>query len=218
MRVNIFSLQRIRRVGACSYTFDGVPQPGRGIPIYNQMGKQIATMEETKRARPTLICERLNGKEEEVLEAEVFGGKGVSMEFFHRRLGHTAQSGMERFVREQMVRGLEEGMKEEFGMCRGCQMLKSSEANNPRKNPKYRATERLELIHTGIVGPFKPKAIGGGNKQYNLVVIDEFSRNSWTIPLHRKSDVAEKLTEWILIEEKKSGKMVKKMRSDNGGE
>ena len=109
-------------------------------------------------------------------------------------------------------------MKGEFGMCRGCQMGKSSEAKHPRKDPKYRATEQLELIHTDIARPFKPKAIGGGNKQYNLIVIDDFSRKSWTIPLHRKSDVAKKLKEKILIEENQSGKRVKKMRSDNWGE
>lgn len=43
----------------------------------------------------------------------------MSMELLHRRLGHTAQSGMERLMREQMVRGLEEGIKGD-SMFRGC--------------------------------------------------------------------------------------------------
>ena len=57
LRVNIFSLRRIRTRGACSYTFGGRPQPGKVIPILNEKGEQIATMRETLRARQTLICE-----------------------------------------------------------------------------------------------------------------------------------------------------------------
>ena len=109
MKVNIFSLQRIRSKGACSYTFHGEPQPGRVIPIFNREGEQIATMKETVRARPTLICERLKYADENEdggeVEAEVLGGKGIQIELLHRRLGHTSQSVIDRLVREQMVRG-----------------------------------------------------------------------------------------------------------------
>ena len=42
---------------------------------------------------------------------------------------------MERLVREQMVRGLEEGVKGEFDMCRGCKMGRSSDIKHPRKDP-----------------------------------------------------------------------------------
>ena len=227
MRVNIFSLQRIRRKGACSYTFGGEPQPGRVIPIYNRDGQQIATMEETLKARPTLVCGRLAGtdgvegmtveEKEYGMEGEVLGGKGISMELLHKRLGHTSQGGMERLVREQLVRGLEEGMKGEFGMCRGCKMGKSSEKAHPRKDPEFRAKEPLELIHTDISGPFVPKAVEGGG-QYNLVIIDDFSRKSWTLPLKKKSDTKVSLKEWIAVHENEVGRKVKAMRSDNGGE
>ena len=54
----------------------------------------------------------------DVVEAEVLGGKGIQMELLHKRLGHTSQSVVDRLVREKMVRGLEEGVKGEFGMCR----------------------------------------------------------------------------------------------------
>ena len=53
------------------------------------------------------------------MEGEVFGGKGVQMGLLHRRLGHTSQSVIERLLHEHMVRGLEGGVKGEFGMCRG---------------------------------------------------------------------------------------------------
>ena len=216
MRVNIFSLQRIRDKGECSFAFEGKPHPEKLIPILNKEGQQIATMRETLKGRPTLVCLELNVPGE--MKGEVLGGKGISMELLHKRLGHTSQGGMERLVREQMVRGLEEGMKGDFGMCRGCKMGKSSEKTHPRKSQEYRATEPLELVHTDIAGPFKPKAVGGGGGQYNLVVIDDFSRKSWTIPLRKKSDTKVALKQWIAVNENQSGKKVKKLRSDNGGE
>ena len=52
MKVNIFSLQRIRDKGAYSYTFEGEPHPGKQIPILNREGEQIATMQESLKARP----------------------------------------------------------------------------------------------------------------------------------------------------------------------
>ena len=55
MRVNIFSLQRIRSIGACSYAFHGVPRLEGVIQIFNRVGEQIAAMRETAKARPTLI-------------------------------------------------------------------------------------------------------------------------------------------------------------------
>ena len=76
-------------------------------------------MRETARARPTLICRR--GKEYEGdMEGEVLGAKGVEMDLLHKRLGHTSLSVMDRLVREQMVWGLEEGIKGDMGMCKGC--------------------------------------------------------------------------------------------------
>ena len=45
-------------------------------------------------------CKGLN--EHEGMEGEVLGGKGISMELLHKRLGHTSQGGMERLVREHL--------------------------------------------------------------------------------------------------------------------
>ena len=50
------------------------------------------------------------------------------------------------------------------------------------------------------------------------MVIDDFSRKSWTIPLRKKSDTKVALKQWITVNENQSGKKVKKLRLDNGGE
>ena len=48
--------------------------------------------------------------------------------------------------------------------------------------------EQLELVRTDVSSPFNSKAIGGGGSQFNLVIVDDFSRKSWTVPLRNKSD------------------------------
>ena len=55
--------------------------------------------------------------------------------------------------------------------------------------------------NTDIAGPFNPKAIGGGGSQYNLVIVYDFSRKSWTLPLRNKSDTKVALKEWITVNE-----------------
>ena len=75
----------------------------------------------------------------------------------------------------------------------------------------------LELIHTDIAGPFQPVAIEGRGK-YNLVIVDDYNKKSWCIPLKKKSDTAAAMKEWIAVRENELEKKVKTMRSDNGGE
>ena len=101
------------------------------------MGEQIATILENEKARPTLVCEKHHGAEQ--MEGEILGGKGITMGLLHRRLGHTSQGGMERLVREQLVRGLEAGIQGDLEMCKGCKMGKSSEQKHPRKSQEHRS-------------------------------------------------------------------------------
>ena len=75
----------------------------------------------------------------------------------------------------------------------------------------------MELIHTDIAGPFVPTAIEGKGS-YNLVIVDDFSRKAWCIPLKKKSDTAIAIKEWVAMHENEAGKRIKKKRCDNGGE
>ena len=69
------------------------------------------------------------------------------------------QSAIERLVRDQVLRRLEEGVTGELEMCRGCKMGRSSEKPHHRKDQQYRAKEQLELVHVNIAGPFSPKSV-----------------------------------------------------------
>ena len=94
-------------------------------------------------------------------------------------------------------------------------MGRSSEKPHPRKDQQYRAKEQLELVHVDIAGSFIPKSVDKKGYQHNLVVVDDFSKKSWCIPLRKKSDTKVGLKEWIVVAENQTGKRLKKLRSDN---
>ena len=95
-------------------------------------------------------------------------------------------------------------------MCKGCKKGKASGTSHPRKDPEYKAKEPLELVHTDIAGPFNPKSADGRGYQYNLVMVDDYNRKSWCIPLRKKSDTTDALKEWIAVAENQVGKKLKK--------
>ena len=53
---------------------------------------------------------------------------------------------------------------------------------------------------------------------YILTFIDDFSRYTWVFFIKKKSKVLEKLTEFKALIENASGKKIKILRYDNGGE
>ena len=85
----------------------------------------------------------------------------------------------------------------------------------PKNNAKG-AMEVLVLIHTDVCGKMGVESLSGC--EYFVTFIDDKSRYLWTFSLKKKSDVYSKFIEWKASVEKQSGKVIKKIRSDNGGE
>jgi hypothetical protein len=58
-------------------------------------------------------------------------------------------------------------------ICDACLAGKQRRASFPQVT-KFRATERLELVHADLCGPISPPTPGG--KRYFLLMVDDFSR------------------------------------------
>ncbi|KAL4295260.1 hypothetical protein GQ457_12G032180 [Hibiscus cannabinus] len=74
----------------------------------------------------------------------------------------------------------------------------------------------LEIVHTDIAGPFDIPSLGGN--RYYLTFIDDYSRKCWVYVLKEKSEALAKFKEFKAMVEKQSGKYIKILRSDRGGE
>ncbi|GMJ03846.1 hypothetical protein HRI_004053800 [Hibiscus trionum] len=79
-----------------------------------------------------------------------------------------------------------------------------------------RASDLLELIHTDVYGPISTPARGGF--QYIITFTDDFSRYGYIYLMHRKSESLEKFKEFKNEVENQTGKRIKALRSNRGGE
>ena len=79
-----------------------------------------------------------------------------------------------------------------------------------------RSSQVLGLVHSDVCGKLNEKSLGGG--QYFLTFIDDKTRYTWVYILKNKSEVFEKFLEWRAEVENVSGKRLKVLRTDNGGE
>ncbi|CAI7862988.1 unnamed protein product [Closterium sp. NIES-53] len=76
---------------------------------------------------------------------------------------------------------------------------------------------KVELVHVDLIGPMKVK--GDGGAVYSITMVEDYAWLTWSFPLAKKSDAARVIIEeWLPMVERESGKQVKAIRSDRGGE
>ena len=108
-----------------------------------------------------------------------------------------------------MVIGLPK-IKFSKGVCQGCIL---------GKHPKHkyeRTSAPLELIHSDITSKFPHMSMS--QAKYALTFIDEFSRYCWVYFQKHKSEVFDLFEIFRALVENQSGRKIKILRYDNGGE
>ena len=79
------------------------------------------------------------------------------------------------------------------------------------------ATSRpLELLHVDLMGPTRIESMGG--KRYIMVVVDDFSRNSWVKFLIEKLEACDKIERLCKRLQNEKGIPIVKIRSNHGKE
>ncbi|CAI7883064.1 unnamed protein product [Closterium sp. NIES-53] len=134
----------------------------------------------------------------------------------HRRFGHVALPQLQQLFKEERVKGLRiKGEPKEVGSCETC--LTSKFSRFPFHSTVGQSSDPVELVHVDLVGPMKVK--GDGGALYSMTIVDDYTRLTWYFPLAQKSDAARVIIEeWLPMVERESGKWVKAIRSDRGGE
>jgi transposase InsO family protein len=74
----------------------------------------------------------------------------------------------------------------------------------------------LDLVHTDVMGPMQTKTPGGCT--YVVTFIDDYSRHVTVHFMKAKSEVLSKFKIFKAAMENATGKTIKRLRSDNGGE
>ena len=84
----------------------------------------------------------------------------------------------------------------------------------PFQQSTRRAKQPLKVVHSDVCGKIGTKSLSGG--EYFVTFIDDHTRFVWIYVL--KDEVFQKFQEWKTQVEKTTGKKIKTLRSDNGGE
>jgi transposase InsO family protein len=74
----------------------------------------------------------------------------------------------------------------------------------------------LDLIHLDVCGPMSSVSLSG--YEYYVTFIDDHSRKTWIYFMKTKDKVFSRFQEFKALVENQTGRKIKTMRSDNGGE
>ena len=133
---------------------------------------------------------------------------------WHARFGHLNFDSLRRLAKGEMVRGLP--LVEHVNqLCDAC--LAGKQRRAPfAKQAKFRAKERLELVHGDLCGPITPATPSG--KRYFLLLVDDLSRYMWLALLSTKDEAAAAITRLQAGVEAETGCKLRTLRTDRGGE
>ena len=133
---------------------------------------------------------------------------------WHSRFGHLNYKGLRTLAYRGMVEGLPT-VKTPQKLCTHCLVGKQHRDPIPKRN-HWRATHKLQLVHSDICGPISPSS--NSNKRYILSFIDDFTRKIWIYLLNQKSEALEAFKGFKTWAEKEAGTSIKCLRTDRGGE
>jgi len=93
-------------------------------------------------------------------------------------------------MKKELIRGLKDVTFEKDKLCSACQAGKQVANTHPTK--AYLSTSRvLELLYMDLFGPTTYDSLG--SNKYFLVIVDDYSRYTWTFLLQDKTEVVNDL-------------------------
>lgn len=134
---------------------------------------------------------------------------------WHNRYGHLNYTSLKELYSKEMVKGMKIDQNTNKQKCRSCMLGKIHTLPFPKESENS-ACEILEVIHTDVCGPMPIPSVGGS--KYFLTFIDDKTRRIFVYFLKSKDEVISKFREFQKLVERQTGKKIKELRSDNGGE
>ncbi|GJW56997.1 retrovirus-related pol polyprotein from transposon TNT 1-94 [Tanacetum coccineum] len=101
---------------------------------------------------------------------------------WHRRLGHTNMRLIQLLASKELVRNLPK-LRFDQHFFYACKIGKQAHVSHKAKNI-VSTTRCLELLHMDLFGPSSIRSYGGN--RYTLVIVDDYSRYTWTRFLKNK--------------------------------
>lgn len=133
---------------------------------------------------------------------------------WHRRYGHLGEHSLRKLAKSGLVEQFDYNATNDLGFCETC--VGGKHHRSRFEISESHAKEPLELVHSDVCGKMREKSIGGA--EYFLTFTDDKTRYTWVYPLKTKDLVFDYFLKWKAQVENSSGKKLKALRTDNGGE
>ena len=139
------------------------------------------------------------------------------LELLHQRLGHVNERRLNFAVKKQLIVGVDVDKSQVTSLpfCEACVQGKQT-SKQFRGSADIHTTKVLQLVHSDVCGPMSVASLGGA--RYFVTFTDDYSRMCYVYFLKHKSEVFQKFKEFHTEVCNLTGKTLKTLRTDNGGE
>ncbi|GJU23115.1 retrovirus-related pol polyprotein from transposon TNT 1-94 [Tanacetum coccineum] len=130
---------------------------------------------------------------------------------WHRRLSHLNFDYINLLSKKDVVIGLPKLKYVKDQLCSSCEVSKAKRSSFKSKTvPSSKG--RLNLLHMDLCGPMRVASING--KKYILVIVDDYSRYTWTLFLRSKDETPEVLKDFLTMIQRNLQAPVISVRTD----
>ncbi|GJS06786.1 retrovirus-related pol polyprotein from transposon TNT 1-94 [Tanacetum coccineum] len=133
---------------------------------------------------------------------------------WHRRLGHANMRLIQSLASKELVKNLPK-LKFDQHLCNACKIRKQAHVSHKAKNI-ISTTRCLKLLHMDLFGPSAVWSYGGN--RYTLVIVDDYSRYTWTRFLKDKIEAFDQFEIFSKKIQNQLGCTIVSIRTDHGRE
>ncbi|GJS88552.1 retrovirus-related pol polyprotein from transposon TNT 1-94 [Tanacetum coccineum] len=134
---------------------------------------------------------------------------------WHQRLSHLNFDYINLLSKKDVVIGLPKLKYVKDQLCSSCEVSKAKRSSFKSKTvPSSKG--RLNLLHMDLCGPMRVASING--KKYILVIVDDYSRYTWTLFLRSKDETPKVLKDFLTMIQRNLQALVISVRTDRGTE
>nr|GEU68483.1 hypothetical protein [Tanacetum cinerariifolium] len=132
---------------------------------------------------------------------------------WHCRLSHLNFDTINLLSKNDIVIGLPKLKSIKDHLCSSCELGKAKRKSFQTKTTPS-SKRRLQLLHMDLCGPMRVASING--KKYVLVIVDDYSRHTWTHFLRSKDETPKVLIDFLRLVQRGLHAQVRIVRTDKG--
>nr|GFB98075.1 retrovirus-related Pol polyprotein from transposon TNT 1-94 [Tanacetum cinerariifolium] len=132
---------------------------------------------------------------------------------WHRRLSHLNFDTINLLSKNDIMVGLPKLTFIKDHLCSSCELGKAKRKSfHTKLTPSSK--RRLHLLYMDLCGPMRVASING--KRYVVVIVDDFSRYTWTHFMRSKDETPEVLIDFLRLVQRGLQAQVRVVRTDKG--